>query len=228
MLDLDIIQQELNNLSNKVSEPRLIPNGKISLNIPIPTLRKIAKQIAKKDYKYFIENMSDDFLEYELLKVMVLGYAEDNISEIIKYFKKLTPIVHDWCVCDTLCQGFKISKKYQKEVWQEVLLLSKQDKEYSQRIVSVIMLSHFLNDEYIDKTLKVIETLKNNSYYSKMGIAWFIATAYGKYPEKVYSFLSKNNLDIWTHNKAIQKSIESLRITKENKEKIKKLKRSGV
>lgn len=229
MLNIKEIKKELDSLSNGITVNTYAPGSNPSLGISIPVLRKIAKKIAKEDYKYFIENMEDTYLEYQLLKVMVLGYAKDNIKEIIKYFKLLVPIVHDWCVCDTLCQGLKISKTYQKEFWDEIVNLAKKDDEYSQRIAAVLILSHYLNEQYIDKVLEIVKDLTFDAYYTKMGVAWCIATAYAKFPEKTYKFMLENkDLDTWVYNKSIQKMIESFRVTKEDKEKLKLLKKKGI
>lgn len=229
MLNIEKIKKELDSLSNGITVNTYAPGSNPSLGISIPMLRKIAKKIAKENYKYFIENMEDTYLEYQLLKVMVLGYAKDDIKEIIKYFKLLAPIVHDWCVCDTLCQGLKISRNYQGEFWNELVILSKNNNEYSQRIVAVIALSHFLNEEYIDKVLEIVKELTFDAYYTKMGVAWCIATAYAKFPEKTYKFMLENkDLDTWTYNKSIQKMIESFRVSNEDKEKLKLLKKKAT
>jgi len=190
-----------------------------TFGISIPELRKFAKIVAK-EYKEFFE--ADDYSSYELklLHAFVLGYAKDDIMTLIKYFNEFIPYVDDWAVNDSLCQNFKIARKYPKEVWNFVMKLSKSKKEFESRIVSVILLSHYLNDEYIDRVIEVLDSLNTDDYYSQMGVAWAIATVMGKYPEKCLDYLQSNNcnLDKITYNKSLQKIRESFRVSKQIKE----------
>ena len=86
-------------------------------------------------------------------------------------------------------------------------------------------MDHFLNDRYIDEVLRRYADIRSEDYYVRMGIAWGVATAYVKYPEKVLSLLKEKKLDVWTHNKAIQKCRESRRVSAQDKEMLNTLKR---
>ena len=88
-----------------------------------------------------------------------------------------------------------------------------------------MLMSYYLTEEYIDKVLAIYDTIKHDGYYVKMAIAWAISVAYVKFPQKVMALLKQNHLDDFTHNKAIQKMIESYRVEKEVKEEIKNMKR---
>ena len=99
-------------------------------------------------------------------------------------------------------------------------------KEFESRIVSVILLSHYLNDEYIDKVLSVLDSLNTDDYYSQMGVAWAIATVMGKYPEKCINYLKSKDchLDKITRRKSYQKIKESFRVSDEQKRSIEAIK----
>ena len=97
--------------------------------------------------------------------------------------------------------------------------------EFSQRVVAVLLMSHFLTEEYIKPVLDVMNDLDYDGYYTKMGVAWCVATAYAKYPDETNSFLIENRLSDWTYNKAIQKMLESCRIAEEDKAALRKKKR---
>ena len=97
--------------------------------------------------------------------------------------------------------------------------------EFEQRVVSVMLMDHFLTEEYIARVLSVWDRLDHPGYYRKMGVAWGVATAYAKYPKETYAFLLENHLDDETYNKAIQKMIESYRISAEDKEILRGMKR---
>ena len=98
-------------------------------------------------------------------------------------------------------------------------------REFEQRAVAVMLMDHFLVEEYIDRVLAVWDGLAHEGYYCKMGVAWGVATAYAKFPERTHAFLLENHLDDFTYNKAIQKMIESCRISSDEKARLRAMKR---
>ena len=99
------------------------------------------------------------------------------------------PNVDNWAISDSLCQSFKIARKCPDVVWNFIMQYVHTKREFESRIVSVTLLSHYLNDEYIDKVISVLNSLNTDNYYSQMGVAWAIATIMGKYPEKCLEYL---------------------------------------
>lgn len=194
-----------------------------TFGISVPELRKFAKQIAKENYGYFLDNNPLDSFELRLLHSFVLGYAKDDVKILINYFEKFIPYVDDWAVCDALCQAFTISRKYPQEVFEMLKKYFNSNKEFESRIVAVVLLSHYLNDNYIDDVFKILDNLNTEKYYARMGVAWAVATIMGKYPEKCLCFLKHNSLDDKTYKKSLQKIRESFRVSGEIKAKIKKL-----
>ena len=95
-------------------------------------------------------------------------------------------------------------------------------KEYEVRVVAIMLMSQFLNDEYIDRVINVLNSLYTDSYYSRMGVAWAVATVMAKYPAKCIDYMNSpnNHLDEWTYNKSIQKMKESFRVDKADIKKI--------
>ena len=148
-----------------------------------------------------------------------------DLSVILKYVKDFIPHINDWSVNDTFCQTFKIAKKYQKEVWDFLMNYVNSNKEFELRVVVVMMMCHFINDEYINSVIEFIDQTKHSGYYYKMGCAWCLQVIMVKYPDLCYNYLLNNHLDDWTFNKAISKMIESYRISNDMKDKIRKLKR---
>ena len=195
--------------------------------ISIPELKKFAKKIAKDNYKYFLDNNDFEIYELRLLHAFVLGYAKDDIGVLLKYFDDFVVYVEDWAVNDSLCQSFKIARKYQDNVWEYLMKYQNTTKEFESRIVSVMLLSHYLNDEYIDRVFKVLDRLNADDYYSQMGIAWAVATIMGKYPKMCLKYLSSEecHLNVSTYNKSIQKIRESLKVSIEIKEIVKNMKK---
>ena len=190
-----------------------------TFGISIPELRKFAKKIANENYKYFLEN--DDFSSFELklLHAFVIGYVKDDIKTILKYFKAFIPQVDDWAVNDSLCQNFRIARKYPELVWNFLMKYKNSKKEFESRIVATVLLSHYLNDSYINKVIEVLDSLNTDKYYAQMGVAWAIATVMGKYPEKCLEYLKSKNchLDEITLKRTKQKIRESYRVSNEIK-----------
>ncbi len=225
------------------------------IGVRIPVLRKMAKEIASVNWKEYLDNAVDDTFEEIMLQGLVLGYAKGKIDDILVYTEEFIPKIDNWSVCDTFCNTFKIARRYPDDVWEFLMkymspVKSKKkikrievvkpeagsepainlgheanQEEFRLRFVTIMMMSHFLEDAYIDKVLYAYNTMKNDGYYFKMGIAWGLATAYVKYPDKVMSFMKNNTLDDFTFNKTIQKMQESFRISAEDKKILKAMKR---
>ena len=210
---------QLNNIKKDLSEIK-----RTSFGISIPELRKYAKKISK-NYKEFAKINDNSTFELRLLHAFTLGYAKDDITTLLIYFEKFMPFVDDWAVNDSLCQNFRIARKYQKEVWDFLMKYKASKKEFESRIVAVVLLSHYLNDEYIDRVIKVLDSLNTDDYYSQMGVAWALATVMGFYPEKCLDYLkSKNcNLDETTLKKTKQKIRESFRVEEKIKQIVKNI-----
>lgn len=204
---------------------KVIPESKPSIGVKIPILRKMAKEIAKGDYKYFVKYYPCDYFEQETLKAFVIGYAKDDLEEILGIAEEFIPTIHDWSVNDSFCQNFTIARKYRKEVFEWLTQYINSENEFEQRVVAVLLMSHFLVDDYYAQVLDIMEKLDNPAYYTKMGVAWCVATAYAKYPKQTMEFLKKGNLDDWTYNKSIQKMIESYRVSDDDKAVLRTMKR---
>ena len=103
-------------------------------------------------------------------------------------------------------EGFTIgnSRKFSEFIKRKCILKYKDSrKEFEVRFVAVMLMNYYLNDEHIELVFSVLNELFLADYYAKMGVAWCVATAMAKYPERTIKFLESNNLDHWTINKAI-------------------------
>ena len=138
--------------------------------------------------------------------------------------KEFVPKIDSWAVCDTTCSNLKITKKYQKEMWDFLENYIKSNKEFEIRFAVVMYLNYYLTDEYIDKVLERIDKITSKDYYAQMAIAWMLSFAYIKQKDKTIEYIKNNNLDKFTQNKAIQKICESYRVSKEEKDNLKKYK----
>lgn len=206
----------------------LIPGEDRLLGVRLPKLRELAKEISKGDWRGYLDHTlsdCDEYFEETMLQGMVIGYAKADLQEILKYTEQFAPKIRNWAICDSFCTGLKIAKKYPERVWEFLLPYLKSDQEFKIRFAVIMMMSHFINDSYIDEILIKLDQVSHNGYYVKMGVAWAISVCFVKYPEKTLTYLNGNHLDLFTYNKSLQKIIESNRVDKETKDFIRKLKR---
>ena len=215
------IRKELETIAEadyKVFSASLIPGVENLLGIRIPVLRDMAKKLAKEDWKGCMEWEDTLYFEETMLQGLVLGYAKAPADVILAYAKQFIPKINNWSVNDTFCNNFKIARKEPQKVWDFLMTYKDSHDEFETRVVAVMLMSHFLLDDYIDDVLKVLSELKIVGYYTSMGVAWAYATAWAKYPEKTKKYLLDHPIDAETYHKTLRKCLESYRISDEDKE----------
>ncbi len=205
----------------------LIPGSRPIIGVRVPILRKIAKEIAKGDWKTYLRDATEDSYEEVAIKGFVIGYAKAEINVLLPYIAEHIEKINDWSLCDGFCSNLKIVSKHREEFLEFLMSYVKLDDEFKQRVVAVMLMNYYLTDEYIDISFKVLDSLKNEKYYCKMAVAWAIATAWAKQREKTFVYMQNENntLDDWTYNKAIQKMLESYRVSDEDKDMLRGMKR---
>ena len=217
----------------KMSEPqyqqfnaKLLPGVENIQGVRLGNLRKLAKKIVKDDWQTFLQKAETDFFEEIMLYGMVIGYLKtDTVEEIFPYMDTYISMIDNWSTCDSFCSGLKITKEYPEKMWSYLQSYFKSDKEFYIRFAVVMGLNYYINDEYKDRFLKQLDKIHHEGYYVKMAVAWAISMIYVSYPDETTKYLKSNNLDDFTHNKAIQKIKESNQVTKEVKQKLNDLKR---
>ena len=205
----------------------LLPGSRPILGVRIPILRKIAKDIAKSDWQTFLKEAPEDTYEEVNVKGFVIGYAKADLETLLTYIAEHIEKINDWSLCDGFCSNLKIVAKHQEQFLEFLLPYAKADDEFKQRVVAVMLMDYYLDDVHIDQTLTILDGLKNEKYYCKMAVAWAIATAWAKQRDKTYFYMQdgNNTLDDWTYNKAIQKMLESYRVSDEDKRMLRSMKR---
>ena len=143
----------------------------------------------------------------------------------LELVKNFIPEINNWSVCDCFCSGLKFVKDNRELVWNFIQPYFKSKNEYDIRFAYVILLSYYIDINFIDKDLNLIDKFKDQRHYTKMAVAWALSICYIKFPEKTLKYLKTSKLDNWTYNKSIQKICESLRVDKETKSLLKCFKR---
>ena len=206
----------LSKLTPNVSEDTII-------GVRIPEIRKLAKKLVKNnEYEDFLKELPHKYYDENLLHGAIISESK-NFEKCIKLLDNFLPFVDNWAVCDTISP--KIFKKYKKELIEKIKEWSQSDKTYTCRFGVEMLMTHFLDEDFKKEYLEVVANIHSEEYYVKMVVAWFFATALAKQWDYAVIYLEDNRLDVWVHNKTIQKARESLRISLEKKEYLKKLKR---
>ena len=222
------IREELFKLSDekyKKFHSSLCPGTDNIIGVRIPKLRILAKEISKGNFREFLKENENKYYEETMLEGFVIGYAKMELNEKLEYISKFVPKIDNWAICDCTCSTFKFINKNKQEIWKFIQKYLKSNKEFEVRFGVIIMLDYFLTEDYFDDVIKKLDKIKQSDYYVKMAIAWTLQVAYVKNKEKTIKYLKNNNLDDFTYNKAIQKMIESNRISKEEKDSLRKMKR---
>lgn len=205
----------------------LCPGTNNIIGVRVPVLRGVAKEIVKSDWRAFLEKKKSDYYEEVMLQGMVIGLATMEMEERFSYLKKFIPQINNWAVCDVTCAGLKFARKHQEQVWDFLMPYLNSKREFEIRFGVVMLLDFYITQNYIEKVLEILNELKHEGYYVKMAVAWAISVCYIKFPKETMRLLQDNKLDNFTYNKALQKIVESYRVSKQDKEIIRAMKRKN-
>lgn len=229
--DYKSIEENLVSMSEEkfaAFQKKLIPGEEKILGVRTPKLRALAKNLAKGDWRQYLAEAKNSSMEETMLQGFVIGYAKMELQERLKYVAAFVPKIKSWAVCDMFCSNLK-SFGENKEVVFDFLkpyLVSKE--EFYVRFAVITLMDYFICGEYIGRVFGILDNVKHRGYYVKMAVAWAVSMCFVKFPEKTYVYLESNSLDDFTYNKSLQKIIESYRVSSEDKEKIRKMKRPRV
>ena len=202
---------------------RTIPNIENIIGVRTPELRKLAKELVKENnYKSFLEELPHKYFDENQLHGFIISEIKDY-DECINYTNKFLPYIDNWATCDQMSP--KVFKKNKDKLLKEIKVWIKSKDTYTIRFGIGMLMSYFLDEDFDKKYLEIVSKVKSKEYYVNMMIAWFFATSLAKQYKDTITYIEDNKLDIWVHNKTIQKAIESYRITNEQKEYLRGLKR---
>ena len=218
---------ELAQNGNKKFTESLHPGIENILGLRVPDIRKLAQQIAKSDWKSYLESAGFYYMEERMLQGFVIGYIPRlDIEERLQLIARFVPLINSWSVCDTFCPTLKFANKNLERVWNFIQPYVYSDKEYELRFGIIMILDYYINKEYLPLVFEHFNRIRHEGYYVKMAIAWALSVCYIKHPTETEAFLQKNQLDTFTQNKAIQKINESFRVKDEDKIRLKQYKRT--
>lgn len=224
------IKKELEQLADKKYkefQKGLCPGTENILGVRVPVLRGYAKKLSKEyEIRELLNHIDNEYYEEIMLQGMLIGLEKDkDIQNILTDIERFVPKIDNWGVCDVFCAGLKITKKHVKEMWEFLQKYVTSDKEFEIRFGVVMILDYYITEEYLEKNFAIFDHIKSDKYYVQMAVAWAISICLIKFYDKTIEYLKQAKIDKFTYNKALQKAIESYRITEEQKTELRKMKK---
>lgn len=205
----------------KAFHKKLLKNDAICvIGVRMPVLRRLAKEwkACTEDFLRF----PDEFYEVTFLKCTLVGQLP--YGEFVKYVDAVVPLLDNWATCD--CFAPKCVKAHRGEFLPYLERYFESEGEFQRRFALTTLLHFYVTEEYFPVVFDFLERADTRDYYVMMAAAWLLAEVVVKDYEKGVAFLKRGVLSKETHNKAIQKARESYRLTGEQKEYLKGLKRA--
>ena len=204
-------------------QSKLIPDTKAEfIGVRTPELRKLAKELIKEGKTdSFLSVLPHKYFDENQLHAFIISGIKD-FEMCVKEVERFLPYVDNWATCDQMSP--KVFKKEKKALLPYINKWLKSGKTYTVRFGMGMLMQHFLGEDFAVEYAEKVACVKSDEYYIKMMQAWYFATALAKNYDEVLPFIENKTLEKWTHNKTIQKSIESYRITDEQKAYLKTLK----
>lgn len=193
------------------------------MGVRTPALRKMAKKLAKReDIGVFLQELPHSCFEENQLHAFIIGENKD-LESCLAQVEEFLPYVNNWATCDQLSPN--VFRKEKERLLPVICRwISEEQPVYTVRFGIGMLMQHFLDESFREEYLDWVAEIRSEEYYINMMIAWYFATALAKQYDRTLPYIEKQRLADWTHNKAIQKAIESNRITKEQKTYLRTLK----
>ncbi len=192
------------------------------IGVRTPALRNYAKELGKReDIQDFLGRLPHRFFEENQLHAFIIAGIKD-FDLCMAELEGFLPYIDNWASCDQLTpKSFRLQHG---RLLEHIQRWTASDHPYTLRFAIKMLMDHFLDEDFDISYPEMVGKIKSEDYYVKMMVAWYFATALAKQYEAVLPFIEKRMLEPWTHNKAIQKSVESYRIKDGQKEYLKRLK----
>ena len=198
-------------------QSRLVPNiPKDSIiGVRTPGMRKIAKDVFGTDEAgEFLKELPHKFYEENMIHFFLVSLIKD-FDTCVKELERFLPFIDCWPVCDQ--SSPKVFKKNHGKLLPLIKKWIKSEHVYTARFGLRMLMNEFLDEDFKDEYLEWAAKNRGEDYYIKMMVAWYFATALAKQYDKAVKYIEEKKLEPWTHNKAIQKAVESYRVTDEHK-----------
>ena len=200
-------------------------NSEVVIGIKVPILRNYTKELLKKyatqSFIPFFKDLPHQYYEENNIHAFLIEKI-NNYDECLFQLEQFLPYIDNWATCDML--NPKVFSKNKDKLLKKINEWIKSSHTYTIRFGIGMLMRYFLDKDFNSSYLELVYSIKSEEYYVNMMKAWFFATAWTKQYDETLPIIQNKKLDIWTHNKAIQKAIESFRVPAEHKQYLKTLK----
>lgn len=215
----------LQDLKYQAFQAPIVPSvdPKTIIGVRVPLLRAYAKDLWKNHpdlVEAFLNTLPHEYYEENLLHGFLLEFIKD-FDQAVRAEDRFLPYMDNWAVCDTTHP--KCFKKYPEELLFWVKKWLESTETYTLRYGVSMLMSFFLDENFSEETMNMVIQVKSEEYYVNMMRAWYFATALAKQWNSAVKVIENHELDIWTHNKSIQKAVESFRVSDEHKDYLRTL-----
>lgn len=194
------------------------------MGVRLPCLRKYARELAENgSWHRLWEDESDPIFEMVLLKGLTLATAPLTDEERWNFIDRYVPMITNWALCDSVCTSLRFVRRRPEDAWYRLQGYWLSENEFAQRFGIVMLLDHFLTEEYKDRTLAALVSVRPVGYYASVAVAWALSVAFVSFPEQVYEILRKGILQNDVLQMTLRKIIESRRVSLVWKERIRTL-----
>lgn len=214
---------ELQDLKYRDFHAKLVPGMNVNdiIGVRTPELRKYAKQLAKDErVGDFLAVLPHRYLDEMNLHGFIISELKDY-NECLEEIERFLPYLNNWATCDLLSPKAFKQKKNRVRLIEDIKRWMASDEPFIIRFGIEMLMSFYLDEDFKPEYLKWVSDIRHEHYYVKMMVAWYFATALAKQWESTLPYIVESTLEKWTHNKAIQKAVDSYRITPEQKELLK-------
>ena len=194
---------------------------KTFIGVRLPVMKKYAKELDEETKAEFLSSLPHRYHEENILHAMILSNIKDY-DAFVSAVDAFLPFVTNWAVCDTVCN--KHLAKHKSRLIADVYQWLKSDEIYRVRYAVKCLMNYFLGDDFLEEHLRKVEEVQLSDYYVRMMIAWYLATGLAKNYDSFIRAFEEHRFDDFTHNKAIQKAIESYRVSEDHKAYLRTLK----
>ncbi len=194
----------------------LIPNvdEKTFIGVRLPILKKYAKELGSFEKESFLKTLPHQYHEENILHAFIISSIKDY-DDFIKQVDIFLPYVSNWSVCDSICN--KYLNKYKDRLIKEIYKWLKSNEVYRVRYAVKCLMNYYLGEDFKEEHLQIVKEVKLDDYYVQMMIAWYLATGLAKNYESFIKVIEDHGFTASIHNKAIQKALDSYRVSEDHK-----------
>lgn len=203
----------------------LIPGVDNMLGVRLPALRKLARQIYQEmDWRTFLAQ-TPLYFEETMLQGMVIGLAVHTFEDFRTFVPPFIPKISNWSICDSFCSSLHAAAAFQEPLFPLLLSYTQAQSEFEVRFGVVMLMDYFIEETYLKQVVDALEAVRHEGYYVKMAVAWALSVCFAKFPAWTMTALRQRRWDSGTYQKALQKIMESRRVSTEDKAVIREMKK---